>query len=208
MERYFETNFVEITNNINTHKSLPCIYYKDIDKEFISRLIQDDKVKTIQISKELPPEAYEIVDHILEIKPDLNFRIYNPNYDDLLALSFLQEMPHLKHLVIDSNSPNNIDFDILTKLQIKSLHLNIFGLKDYYFIQYLSTDIEELVVNADGKSRSIHFDCRWLLRYSKLHTLWLGKNANKNIECLSEMKSLKALTLKGINLKIAQLTHD
>ena len=35
---------------------------------------------------------------------------------------------------------------------------------------------------ADTMGSSIKFDCKWLLQYDKLNTLWLGKKAKKNIE--------------------------
>ena len=43
-------------------------------------------------------------------------------------------MPHLRRLRIDCHLRdwnNMIDFNILTKLNLKSLYLNVFELKDY-----------------------------------------------------------------------------
>ena len=42
-----------------------------------------------------------------------------------------------------------IDFNILTKLNLKSLYLNAFELKDYTFIKNLSKNLEELLIYAD-----------------------------------------------------------
>lgn len=44
------------------------------------------------------------------------------------------------------------------------------------------------------------FDCKWLLRYKKLHTLWLGKKAKKNLACLKDAENIKSLALRGIKL--------
>ncbi len=193
-------NFVEITDSINKSSG---IYYKDIDETFINEIIKDDRIQTIQISKQLPQEAYRIIDEILKRMPELYFRIYNLRLDNLYDFSFLKEMTHLQKLRIDGDLEHcdyKIDLNILTTLNLKGLELNIFNLTDYSFLQNISAEIKELLIMMDGKSRSVNFDCKWLLRYSHLNTLWLGKNAKRNITCLSEMKSLKALTLRGIKL--------
>lgn len=83
---------------------------------------------------------------------------------------------------------------------MKSVSIDAFDLHDYSFIQYLSDDLEKITINADTMSGSINFDCKWLLKYKKLHTLWLGKKAKKNIECLAQIELLKSLTLRGIKL--------
>ena len=77
----------------------------------------------------------------------------------------------------------------------------LFDLKDYSFIKNLTSDIEELFISADTMSGGIVFDCAWLTRYKKLKTLYLGKKAKKNIECIAEIESLENLTLRGIKLK-------
>ena len=54
-------------------------------------------------------------------------------------------MPHLRSLRIDCHLRdwnNMIDFNILTKLNLKSLYLNAFELKDYTFIKNLSKNLE------------------------------------------------------------------
>ena len=77
-------------------------------------------------------------------------------------------MPHLRSLRIDCHLRdwnNMIDFNILTKLNLKSLYLNAFELKDYTFIKNLSKNLEELLIYADTMGSSIYFDCKWLLQY-------------------------------------------
>ena len=73
-------------------------------------------------------------------------------------------------------------------------------MKDFSFIQNLSDELEELSIMADTMGSSVKFDCKWLLKYQKLNTLWLGKNAKKNLECVCELPSLKSLSLRGIKL--------
>lgn len=67
-------------------------------------------------------------------------------------------------------------------------------------MQHLSPKLEELVISADTMGGAIQFDCRWLLRYTTLNTLWLGKKAKKNIASLAQIQTLKSLSLRGIKL--------
>ncbi|GFI41802.1 hypothetical protein [Thomasclavelia cocleata] len=204
-------DFIEISDKTRKGTILECFSYKEIDETFICDIIEDNKIKTIQISKTLPAEAYQIIDSILERKPQLNFRVYNLYFYNQYDISFLEKMSHLRSLRIDCHLRdwnNMIDFNILTKLNLKSLYLNAFELKDYTFIKNLSKNLEELLIYADTMGSSIYFDCKWLLQYKKMHTLWLGKKAKKNIECLSEMKSLKSLSLRGIKLLSFDFLRD
>ena len=196
-------NHIEIAEKSFDNGIIKFIGYKDVDDELINEIVNSEKTKVIQVSKELPSEAYKIIDSILEKRSDLIFRIYGlyglQHYD----ISFLRKMSHLKHLRIDCHlrsCPNLIDFNVIKDLNLKSLSLDAFDLHDYSFIQDLNSDIEELAINADTMGKAILFDCKWLLQYKKLHTLWLGKKAKKNISCLSEMHSLKSLSLRGIKL--------
>ena len=204
MGAWIRNNFINISDETRKGVLVGGFSYKDIDDKFISEICSNDKIQVIQISKALPKEAFIKIDSILEKKPELDFRIFSITSLNRCDISFLENMPHLRRLRIDCHLrdwENGLDFNVLTKLNLKSLYLNAFDLRDYSFINHLSKDIEELLIMADTMGSSIKFDCKWLLQYDKLNTLWLGKKAKKNIECLSEMKSLKSLSLRGIKLK-------
>lgn len=55
---------------------------------------------------------------------------------------------------------------------------------------------------------SILFDCEWLLRFQKLHTLYLGKKAKKHIEKIAELPKLKNLKIRGIKLKSLEFLKE
>ena len=105
-------------------------------------------------------------------------------------------MPHVKNLRIDCidfrSNPKRINLSVLTELNLKSLHIECFDLRDYEFIQNLSDELEELSIMADTMGSGIKFDCTWLLKYKKLQTLWLGKKAKKKIESISQLPKLKS----------------
>ena len=203
MGAWLSKNFIEIANQSFDNGIITHIVYKDVTCELLDKIVNDPKIRVIQISKELPDEAFSVIDSILEKKNDLIFRIYGLYGLKHFDISFLKQMKHLHHLIINChlrNAPDLIDFNVLKELNLKSLSLDAFDLYDYSFINELSKDIEQITINADAMKNSVKFDCQWLLQYKNLHTLWLGKKAKKNLECLSQIKTLKSLSLRGIKL--------
>ena len=59
-------------------------------------------------------------------------------------------MPHVKKVQIDciefKNNPKRINLSVLAELNLKSLHIECFDLRDYEFIQNLSDELEELSI--------------------------------------------------------------
>ena len=167
-------------------------------------LVNNKKLNWVQVSDDLPDEAYQKIDQILLRRPDITFRLFHFMDNNEVDLTFLMNMPHLRRLRIDSidlrNNHERINLSVLTELKLKSLHIECFDLRDYEFIQNLSDELEELYVMADTMGPGIRFDCKWLLRYKNLQTLWLGKKAKKNIESISQLNELRSLSLRGIKL--------
>lgn len=204
-------NYIEISDKTKKDGVLEEFSYKDINEKFICNILSNDKIKTIQISKKLPDRAYQIIDSILERKPQLILRVHGLFFYNQYDISFLNNIPHLRRLRLDCHLKDwndGLDFHILTRLNLSSLYLDAFDLRDYTFINDLSRNLEELHIFADTMGDSIQFDCKWLLQYKKMHTLWLGKKAKRNIKYLSEMESLKSLSLRGIKLTSFDFLKD
>lgn len=199
-------NHINISDKPLTYDMGAYIYYKDIDEKFIDEVAGNPIIQCIQINGmygSFSEEVYSVIDKILEKRENLAFRIYSVMGDKTFDICPLIDMKHLHHLIIDCHlreNQNLIDFDVLTKLHLKSLCLNAFDLRDYSFIQNLSDGLESLTVFADTMGGSVKFDCEWLLRYKNLHTLWLGKKAKKNLDSTAQMEGLKSLSLRGIKL--------
>ena len=206
--------YINLTNNINiakesrTNGCIKTLGYKDIDDRMIKEIVNDRKIKWIQLSEFLTDEAYQIIDKILSLRPDIVLRLFNFLYDDKIDISFLLTMPHFTRLRFDcidfKDNQQRINFDVLTKLRLKSFHIECFDLRDYEFIKYLSPDLEELVIMADTMGAGIKFDCSWLLRYRKLKSLWLGKKAKKNLEAkienLNKIKQDNVVTFEELGI--------
>ena len=198
------TNLVHVTNETRTDGCFELLGYKDIDDQVIRAIVDNKKIKRIQISYLLPDKAYQIIDEILSLRPDITFRLFDFDDEDKVDISFLLKMPHLKNLwfnCIDfKKNQQKINFDVLARLRLKQFYIECFDLRNYEFIKYLSDDLEELIIIADTMGPGIVFDCAWLLKYVNLKSLWLGKKAKKNLELLSQLPKLKELSLRGIKI--------
>lgn len=199
------TNHIDIAKNSFENGALKFIGYNDITSEMMDEFVRNQQIKWVQIGSELPKEAYQVIDSMLEQRPDWYFRIWGLSNPDRFDFSVLKQMKHLKKLRLDfsvSNISNMIDFSILSELeQLKSIHLNLFDLRDYGFINHLPKDMEEITIYADTTGGAIKFDCKWLLQYQNLKYLYLGKKAKKNLKSICELRMLKKLTLRGIKVK-------
>lgn len=198
-------NHIDISEKTNANGLIKTYSYRDLTDEVISQIANTPVIKFIQISGPLPQQAYAVIDKILEKREDICFRIYGLLWGVKFDLSCLHCLKHLKHLTLHSHLRDRqdlLDLSVLTQLKnLQTLRLALFDLKDYSFIQNLSSDIEELCISADTMGNSIVFDCEWLGRYQKLKTLYLGGKAKKHIESIAKLEHLENLTLRGIKLK-------
>jgi len=195
---------IHIANQTWSNGILCELGYLDMNEQTLDEIVRNKELNWIQISDHLPNEAYRKIDQILSMRPDITFRLFHFLDNDEVDISFLMDMPHVKRLQIDSisfrSNPKRIDLSILSKLNLKSLCIECFDLRDYEFIQNLSDELEELSIMADTMGAGVKFDCTWLVKYKKLHTLRLEKKAKKNIERIRQLPRLKSLALRGIKL--------
>jgi len=199
------THNIDIANESWEGYGLKFIGYRDLTSELMEKIVRNPEIKWIQIGKDLdlPRKAYRKIDQILERRQDIYFRIYGIYGDESFDLSVLGLMPHLTKVQIDAHltENNTVNLEYLCELpNLKGLHLEAFGCRDYSFIKNLSPDLEELAILADTVSGGIQFDCGWLLRYERLCSLFLGKKAKKHLESISGLPALKKLTLRGIKV--------
>lgn len=179
--------------------------YTEITPEFISDVVSDPQIQYIQVSNILPEEAFLRIDELLAERPDVKFRIYDLNRRKRMDLDVLSVMPHLKRLQIGaymSDGEDILNLEALGRLEaLKSISLELYNQKDYHFIQNLSENLEDLGIYADTQGGAVDFDCRWLLRFQKLNSLYLGKKARKRIKVIAELPELDSLALRAIKLK-------
>lgn len=130
-------NHINISDKPLTYDMGAYIYYKDIDEKFIDEVAGNPIIQCIQINGmygSFSEEVYSVIDKILEKRENLAFRIYSVMGDKTFDICPLIDMKHLHHLIIDCHlreNQNLIDFDVLTKLHLKSLCLNAFDKSDF-----------------------------------------------------------------------------
>lgn len=201
------TNHIHIAKKTWENGILRNVGYKDITSEMIDGIAQNNRIKWIQIDENLPDRAYLEIDRILERRPDICFRIFGIGTygNETFDLSVLNQMPHLSKIRIDGHLAKNkeaVNPEYLCDLpNLKGIHLTLFDRLDYGFVKDLSADLEELILYADTMGKTVQFDCEWLLKYKKLHTLFLGKKAKKHLESINRIASLKSLSLNGIKVR-------
>lgn len=200
-------NFIHIGEQSREDGISRQLGYEDITSQLLDEIVQDDRIRWIQINKNLPDRAYREIDRIFERRQDLYFRIFgigtgeNKTFD----LSVLSQMPHMSRIRLGGDFTENkeaVNLAYLCELtNLKGVHLTLFDRLDYSFIRSLAPDLEELILYADTMGKNVQFDCDWLTGYQKLHTLFLGKKAKKHIESIGRIRSLRSLSLNGIRVE-------
>lgn len=185
---------------VNKKTNMPFLNQYTVDElnsETAKKIIKNIKLHTIQIDDNLPDKVFHFLNNIFERRPDIYFRIFG-GFGQERKLDFLRNLSNVKKLIIENHGA--IDLSILTEMkQLESLYVSVFDLRDYSFLQDLNSGLKDLSLFMDVKSGSNNFDCKWLLHFENMESLYLGK-AKKNITAISEMKHLKQLTLRGIKL--------
>ncbi|MDE7398317.1 MAG: hypothetical protein K2N06_02200 [Oscillospiraceae bacterium] len=198
------TNHIHISDKTHEIGPLKFIGFNDLTSEMLNQITEDKRIKWVQIDEELPEAAYRAIDGILERRPDLYFRVFGIDGNNRFDLSVLGLMPHLTKVWIDAHlraDKDAVNIEYLRELpNLTGLHLDLFDRRDYGFLDGISPNLEELILNTNAMSSSVKFDCEQLLRFKNLRSLWLGKKAKKHLERISELPQLKSLSLCGIKV--------
>lgn len=191
-------SYINYTKRINvTNKT---------DNTIINDVIDNQKIKVIQINDYVNDETLILINQVLKIRPDLTFRIFGFYQEKVCNLTFLKIMTNVQRLSIDCIS-NVTNLEIIKNLKLKSLHLEIYDLKDYAIIQELDQGLEELSLCTCIRSNASNFDCNWLTRFENLQVLYLAK-AKKNLEVIKKLPQLNTLTLRGIKVNSLEFLKD
>lgn len=69
-------NFIHIGEQSREDGISRQLGYEDITSQLLDEIVQDDRIRWIQINKNLPDRAYREIDRIFERRQDLYFRIF------------------------------------------------------------------------------------------------------------------------------------
>lgn len=197
---------INIINSSQKSQSLfSVLEYKldtDINEGFVQEIVSLPKedVITIQICDYISEKALITLNEVFRLRPDVTFRVYGDDERKVYNgwnLSFLSLIPSVSKLMLNCFRCLETDFSVLSELQnLRSLELGVYDVKDYSFLKNLTDKLERLFIDAEMKSGKAKIDCRWLLRYHELHTLYLGR-IEKNLDCIVGLGKLSKLTLRG-----------
>lgn len=174
--------------------------------ERINMIVQNPKIEFVQISEALPAETFSKINKIFRYRPDIYFRVL-VMYGEVFKkfdLSVFHELTDVENFIFDmhlQDKKQNASLDFITGFsKLRRIRLNVFDWYDYSFICQLPHELEELHIHADTMSKAIDFDCKWLLQYENLKSLYLGKKAKKNMKEISKLKKLRNLYLRAIKV--------
>ena len=198
------SNVINIGSKTTSNGVINTLSYKDIDKNKIQEIVNNNKIEVLQIESNLPKKAFNVIDKVLKLRPDISFRVFNIMGDNTFDLDDLSNMKYLTKLKLDGhlvNNPKAIEIEKVCNLSnIKELSVNLFDLKDYSFIKNLNSNLDSITIIADTMRGTPLFDCKWLLPYRNLKNVFLGKKAMKNLKKINELPNLNRLILRGIKI--------
>lgn len=176
---------------------------EDVTESVIEQIIGEKLINTIQICDYISDTILEKLNRIFISRPDITFRVYGGYAKDFDGwdLDFLRYLSNVQNLIIDCFEHKNTDLSVLSRLcNLKSLTLDIYDLRDFSFVNTLTSQLEHLHIDADLKSGKPVFDCQWLLHLKNLQSLFLGK-LDKNLENIVGLSQLRKLELRAVKNK-------
>lgn len=195
-------NIINSSHAAEEFPSLGTVEENEVNDTFIHEIVSlpEDDIIIIQICDYISAKTLRKLNGLFLQRPDITFRVYGGEgreaYDGW-DLSFLSLIPDVSRLILNCFRALNTDFSLLCGLKnLRSLELAAYDIKDYSFLQDLPDQLECLLIDAEMKTGKAKIDCRWLLRYSSLHTLFLGR-IEKNLDCIADLINLRKLTLRG-----------
>lgn len=199
MYRLFEIR--SSRQNVERLPGINSLRDKNVNDSFVKEIVslpEGDNIR-VQISDYISDKALRKLNNVFQLRPDIDFRIYGFGFgeEDCWNLNFLTLLPSVSKLSIDCSRSRDTDFTVLGDLHnLHSLQLEVIDVKDFSFLDTLPKDLENLHIDAEVFSGKPKFDCRLLLRFQSLSTLYLG-HVEKNLDCMAGLSKLRKLTLRG-----------
>lgn len=161
----------------------------------IRSLVKDSTLKVLQCSEPIRVETWDrINDEFLSERPEILLRIYG-FYGLTCDLAILPRLGRLRHLRVDCLM-NATGIQHVEHLQnLDSLNVGIFSLDNFDFLSLLPTTVSGIGLGAT-KSKKPRLGL--LGRFGRLNKLYI-ESQQKDIEVLSELKTLEDVTLRSVS---------
>ncbi|MBQ8403882.1 MAG: hypothetical protein IJX55_05605 [Clostridia bacterium] len=165
------------------------------DKEIINTLTNSN-LGRIQTTKEPTEDEINILNEVFKINPNIAFRHYNM-FAKEADISYLLKLTSLKSLSLELHSEIT-NVEVVNKLNLENLAFGCFSLKDYSFLKNASSSIKSLTIDLENKSYKM--DIKDIVHITSLESLGI-RNVKKGLDKLSELKNLKELYLRSVDIK-------
>lgn len=172
--------------------------YREVDTKFINYVKTNLNIKYIQISKNLPPDALEVIDSILSVRPDLIFRIYGMRENIPFDLTNITCMKNIRRLQIDILEKKNYSrFENLSSISyicsIEELILDIWGNADLSFLGELK-NLKRLMIYIESGTPNLCFE---MLKNMCLDMLGVGGKAIDLIKKNTSLSIKRLVIIQG-----------
>ena len=193
---------IEIDDRTSIGKFSNSIGYNDVNAQVLKDIADDTKLKFVQMSKNLPDQALAAVDEVLNVRPDLVFRIYGMYKDAPYDLSRTLKLKNLKSLYIDFLQKKGYDrfenIDSLSELKsLRAFYADVSGNIDLGFISEFDS-LESLYIYLEFGKIVIDQTC---FNSKLLREVHLGGKAIDCLELIPDNKLLSKLVV--FNSKIS-----
>lgn len=172
------------------------------DEEIIGTIVGSN-CSHIQTEREPKDDEICILNEIYKRNPNIGFRFYNM-FGPTVDLSFLLKLDNLRVLYLGSYTDVS-NIEVLENLNLTSLYLSCFGIKNYAFLSKLVSTIQALSIDLEDKTYKM--DINDILHMKDLKLLEI-RNVKKGLDKIVEFKKLSKLLLRSIDIKDYSFLQD
>ena len=193
------TTFCELpfrTKKLNPNNR-ELIFPMETTNEEIIDILSKSNLNHIQTTTNPSDDELIIINEVLKRNSNIAFRHYFGFGVEFVDVSYLLKLTHLKHLNLDLYCKIQ-NINSIQKLDLESLSLSCFNLKEYNFLRNVSPKIKYLTIELEDKTYKM--DINDILHMKELERLGL-RNVKKGLDKLIHFQSLKELYLRSVSIK-------
>ena len=173
------------------------IFPTNTTNEEIIEVLSKSNLSHIQTTTNPSDDELSIINEVLKKNSNITFRHYFGFGVECADVSYLLKLTYLKHLNLDLYCKIQ-NIDAIQKLDLESLSLSCFNLKEYNFLRNVSPKIKYLTIELEDKTYKM--DINDILHMKELESLGL-RNVKKGLDKLIHFQSLKELYLRSVSIK-------
>ncbi len=169
---------------------------KEITDEKIAEILSQntDRVQVDFFGQKLTANAWKrLNDTVFKQKPEIGLRIYSGIETDL---DFLQYLPNVQNLSIESHNVKNIE-QLTALKQLKILVFYVRNHENFDFFETLKSPIETLYLGTD-ENKSAKWDISPITNFKNLRFLQIERYNKGLLKIIPQFKQLEELSLRSV----------